>query len=58
MTLEKFVKGVISVPEDEKQPFCPFYGREGTGYCNAAYSGACYTCTEAKDEYNMLYKEK
>ena len=29
-----------SVPDEEKEPFCPFE----CGYCNEAYSEECFKC--------------
>ena len=58
MTFEEFVKDVISIPDEDKQPFCPFYGKGAVGYCDVAFSNACLLCVEAEYEYETLYKEK
>ena len=58
MTFEEFVKNTIEVPDEWRMPFCPFYGKGGTGYCDVAYTSACYMCIEAEYEYETLCKEK
>lgn len=55
MTLEEFVKDVISIPDEDKQPFCPFYGGNAVGYCDVAFTDVCLQCAEAKYEYETLY---
>lgn len=45
MTLQEYVTQVIDVPKEEMEPFCPF----GCGYCDVAYTSACYCCSVAMD---------
>ena len=41
----EWVKNTLAAQEPE--PFCPFAG----GYCDSAYSDSCYTCEDAKSEW-------
>ena len=54
MTFRQFVDQRITLEnEDEEEPFCPFHTPDCMGYCNSAYSDACYGCEEAFGEYVM-----
>ena len=53
MTYQEFVEERIQCDPDDREPFCPFNSPNCMGYCNAAYSGACYECEESLDEYVM-----
>lgn len=46
MTYEEYVRRTLS--EHESEPFCPF---DFFGYCDAAYSDACYSCEESMKDY-------
>ena len=54
MTKEEFMEWLNNIPPEEKEPFCPFHHSWFKhGYCDGAYSEACYTC-----EFNTLIKEE
>ncbi len=47
-TYEAFVSEHINIPEQFKEPFCPFCGC----YCNAAYNEeSCFHCEECQNAY-------
>lgn len=39
-TFEEFKQWLDSIPNEEKEPFCPFM----CTYCNMAYSEECFKC--------------
>lgn len=43
-TFEEFKQWLDAIPDEEKEPFCPFE----CGYCGVAYSGECFKC-QGKD---------
>lgn len=51
---KEHVRKMIDIPDDEKEPFCPF--PEG-GYCDVAYTDECYQCEFAQANYKRRYKE-
>ena len=54
MTFRQFVDRRITLENpDDEEPFCPFRTPSCMGYCNSAYSDACYGCEEALGEYVM-----
>ena len=54
MTFRQFVDRRITLENpDDEEPFCPFHTPYCMGYCNSAYSDACYGCEEAFGEYVM-----
>lgn len=50
MDYEEWVKHIP--PGWEPEPFCPFPGPNKVGYCDAAYTDRCLTCTEALAAYD------
>jgi predicted Fe-S protein YdhL (DUF1289 family) len=54
VTFRQFVDQRITLEnKDDEEPFCPFHSPNCMGYCNVAYSDACYGCEEAMGEYVM-----
>lgn len=43
-TFEEFKQWLDAIPDEEKEPFCPFE----MGYCDVAYSDECFKC-QGKD---------
>ena len=39
-TFEEFKQWLDTIPDEEKEPFCPFE----CGYCDIAYSDKCFKC--------------
>ena len=49
MNREEFDKWLKSIPDEEKDPFCPF----SIGYCDVAYTEECFKC-QGKDLDEIL----
>lgn len=43
-TFEEFKQWLNAIPDEEKEPFCPFE----IGYCDVAYTEECFKC-QGKD---------
>jgi len=43
----EFVLRTVDVPDDSKEPFCPFF----IWYCNEAYTAKCMFCDESLQAY-------
>lgn len=41
---KEYKEWLVSISDEEKEPFCPFE----CGYCDVAYSEACFEC-QGKD---------
>lgn len=48
-TFEEFKQWLNAIPDEEKEPFCPFM----CAYCNVAYGEECFKCQgkDLKDLY-------
>ena len=45
-TLKEYKEWLASIPDEEKEPFCPFM----CAYCNVAYSEECFKCKRRVSE--------
>lgn len=49
----EFVLRTVDVPDDSKEPFCPF----SIGHCNEAYTAKCMFCDESLQTYLSCHAE-
>ena len=53
-TKEQFDEWLKAVPQEAKEPFCPFHF---FGYCDMAYTEACWECSDREDDDDEKLEE-